>query len=467
MDAALEKTEAREPELPGQTDGGERPRERQWTSSLPQIAGEDIIDIGNGRYAHFRRDRRFAQVQVMFTAPEGTDPNPGRELTDQFKEQGWVWRPNQPGKPWIYQLEQSSKDDPTARGDSRDALHEQFLLIIQEYRQKHGMSPTIGWSPAGSDEAPNADRSCVSGSSAADQVERICEKPKPRAEEQETRAGGGAAEPAVEMLDAFASVGAARFDITLTDAAGEKTGFRGNRQLGQLRPAMPEILREATEERHNVIVRPRSNGATLIQLDDLGEDAAARLRPVSFLLLRTSPGNYQAWVAVADGDANFAARLRRGAGADLTASGATRVSGSLNFKEKYAPNYPRVETVYASPGLVATQAELKALGVVALPEQTDLAAGRGSPRRSRAKGWPSYQRCVENAPPARGGDKPDISRADYTFCLLAIDWGWSVEETAARLLQESCKAQENGEAYALRTTRNAAAAIERRGERQR
>src|SRR5271168_4384437 len=95
------------------------PHSRQWSSSLPQIACEDCIDIGNGRYAHFRRDRRFAQVQVAFTAPEGVDPNPGRELTDQFKEQGWKWQPEKPGKPWIYQLDKSSRDDPTARGDSR------------------------------------------------------------------------------------------------------------------------------------------------------------------------------------------------------------------------------------------------------------------------------------------------------------------------------------------------------------
>ena len=124
------------------------------------------------------------------------------------------------------------------------------------------------------------------------------------------------------MLDAFASVGAERFDLTLTDAAGVKVGFRGNRPLDQLRSAMPAILQEAAERQHNVIVRPRSAGATLIQLDDLGEDAAERLRPVSFLVLRTSPGNYQAWVAVADADADFARRLRKGAGADLTASGA-------------------------------------------------------------------------------------------------------------------------------------------------
>jgi hypothetical protein len=69
---------------------------------------------------------------------------------------------------------------------------------------------------------------------------------------------------------------------------------------------------------------------------------------------------------------------------------------------------------------------------------------------------------VERAPPARDGNRPDISRADFTFCLLAIDWGWGIEETVARLMQESSKAQENGEAYALRTARNAAAAIEQR-----
>ena len=48
-----------------------------------------------------------------------------------------------------------------------------------------------------------------------------------------------------------------------------------------------------------------------------------------------------------------------------------------------------------------------------------------------------------------GEDRPDISRADFTFCLLAINWGWGVEETATRLLQESGKAQENGEATEL------------------
>jgi hypothetical protein len=264
------------------------------------------------------------------------------------------------------------------------------------------------------------------------------------------------------MLDAFASVGATGFDLTFTDAAGRKVGFRGDRPVGELQRDMPEILQEATERRHNVIVRPRSTSATLIQLDDLDAAAAARLRPLSFLTVRTSPGNYQAWLAVTDGDADFARRLRKGARADPMASGASRVSGSLNFKDKYSPQYPRVQTAHAHPGRLVTRAELEALGVVADPEKAPPAADPISRRRPGARGWPNYQRCLDNAPPARDADRPDISRADFTFCLLAIDWGWGVEETAARLMQESGKAHENGEAYALRTARSAATAIERR-----
>src|SRR5580692_11248502 len=128
--------------------------------------------------------------------------------------------------------------------------------------------------------------------------------------EEETRAGG----QALEMLDAFASVGAQQFDLTFTNAAGEKVGFHGKCSLGELRDVLPAILADATRRQHNLIVRPRAAG--LIQLDDLGQAEVEQLRPVSFLVLRTSPGNFQSWVAVADGDADFTRRLRRGTGAD-------------------------------------------------------------------------------------------------------------------------------------------------------
>jgi hypothetical protein len=115
---------------------------------------------------------------------------------------------------------------------------------------------------------------------------------------------------------------------------------------------------------------------------------------------------------------------------------------------------------------MVTQAELEPLGIVAPPE-TIIPTEIRSARRPHARGWPSYQRCLERAPEVREGGRPDISRADFTFCLLAIDWGWSVEATADRLMQESSKAKENGQGYAIGTARNAAAAIERRGGVQR
>ena len=182
--AVNDDTIAGQLEQSAHTDGQEQRPGRQWTSSIPQVASEDAIAIGNGRYAHFRRDRRFAQVQVVFTAPKGIDPNPGRELTDQFKELGWTWRPEDQGKPWVYQLDKSSEHDPTARGDSCDALHEQFLLIIQEYRQKHGMPPTLGWGsqPENDTRDQNPEHLRPSTRSAAN----IGEDKMPKSKRQET-----------------------------------------------------------------------------------------------------------------------------------------------------------------------------------------------------------------------------------------------------------------------------------------
>ena len=96
-----------------------------------------------------------------------------------------------------------------------------------------------------------------------------------------------------------------------------------------------------------------------------------------------------------------------------------------------ATGFPSVETVHASPGLLVPRAYQEAFGIVAPSEKTAPAAIRFSCRRPDARGSPSYQRCVENAPLALGGSRPNISRADFTFCLLAIDWG-SVQNRLAR-----------------------------------
>jgi hypothetical protein len=267
-----------------------------------------------------------------------------------------------------------------------------------------------------------------------------------------------------DMLETFASVGADAFDLTVTTRHGEKVRFRRSVSLADLCSAVPTQLDEATRLEHNVIVRPHGPGVVFIQLDDLSHARSERVRPAAFLGLETSPQNYQAWIALRQADHDFARRLRKGARADAAASGATRIAGSFNFKDKYAPDFPRVEIAYSAASLISGKDKLVQLGVVA---KTDHGPGpptvsphvRHYPTPTR---WPSYRRCIEGAPPTHDGTRPDISRADFTWCLIAIDWGWSIEDTAARLMEESPKARENGERYAQLTSKRAAAAIEHR-----
>lgn len=273
---------------------------------------------------------------------------------------------------------------------------------------------------------------------------------------------GAGVEQAWQMLDSFASLGVHSFDLTQTDLDGSKRDFRGGQRWPPWRRWIPSLLESARMRQHNLIVRPRGATVQLIQLDDLSGAVLERVRSAAFLILATSAGNHQAWVAVREGAADLARRLRQGSGADPGASGATRIAGSVNFKRQYAPDFPTVGLVATTPYRTTSSAQLEALGLVAAAaSHSGRLPGRVSPH-ARAKPWPSYERCLRNAPLAHNSDRPDVSRADFTFCLLALDWGWSVAETGQRLLENSSKARANGEAYAKLTAQRAAAAIDRR-----
>src|SRR5271156_3634449 len=126
------------------------------------------------------------------------------------------------------------------------------------------------------------------------------------------------------MLDAFASVGATRFDVTWTTRAGDKEWFRRSVSLADLARTLPAMLDSAPGKQRNVIVRPHGPSVTFIQLDDLKAANLPPLAPAVFLTLETSPGNFQAWLAMAGAeDKDFTRRVRKGTGADPTASGAT------------------------------------------------------------------------------------------------------------------------------------------------
>jgi hypothetical protein len=271
------------------------------------------------------------------------------------------------------------------------------------------------------------------------------------------------------MLEAFVSVGATRFDVTWTTCAGDKEWFRRAMSLADLARVLPAMLDSAPDKQRNIIVRPHGPAVRFIQLDDLQALSLDRVAPAVFLILETSPGNFQAWLAIPDAeDKDFTRRVRKGTGADPTASGATRVAGSFNFKDKYAPVFPRVAIHQANPGCMTNAAELEWLGLVAAPEVAQpLRISTVPARVGSGRKWPSYARCVDGAPLNSEETGPDISRADFVFCMTAISWWWSVDETVARLMEESAKAQANGERYAGLTARNAALAVERRRDQPR
>ena len=284
---------------------------------------------------------------------------------------------------------------------------------------------------------------------------------------------------AFRMLDTFASVGATHFDLTHINIEGEKRGFRPQQTIHQLKNSLPRLFPGATARQNNIIVRPHSDTTELIQLDDLKSDVLPRVRDVAFLILQTSPGNHQAWVAVSglkggEETKEFARRLRKGAGADPSASGATRVAGTVNYKRKYEPDFPEVKIMDATPGRIATAAAIESCGILAPPEPPAVIPLKSHRKTARPEGertWPDYERCVAGAPPSREGPGPDRSMADFFWCMMAAQRGWNIEETANKLLEVSAKAQEKArlrdEGYALITAQNAAAAAERGKQRGR
>lgn len=284
---------------------------------------------------------------------------------------------------------------------------------------------------------------------------------------------------AFRMLDTFASVGATHFDLTHINLEGEKRGFRPQQTLSQLKNSLPRLFPGATARQNNIIVRPHSDTAQLIQLDDLKSEALPRVRDVAFLILQTSPGNHQAWVAVSglgsgEETKEFARRLRKGTGADPSASGATRIAGTTNYKRKYEPDFPKVKIIDAAPGRIATPAAIESCGILAPAVPPAVIPLRSRRKHSSAEGertWPDYERCVSGAPPSKEGDGPDRSMADFFWCMMAAQRGWNIEETANKLMEVSAKAQERArlhdEGYALITAQNAAAAAERGKQRGR
>src|ERR1035441_1441790 len=272
---------------------------------------------------------------------------------------------------------------------------------------------------------------------------------------------------ALRMLNTFASCGAQSFVVTKTELewpGHKKVKWGKTYSTEELRQKLPSMVRTAAIRRpvalpdggtmmagENLIMRPSGASTAFVQLDDLMPEQLDRLREAACIIHATSPGNHQAWIAVSgvpegkEAFKEFTRRVRKAVGGnDKSASHATRVAGTENFKTKYAPEFPTVSIVETHPGRVMTPDQLESLGLLAAPEPVKTTTVK-FPRRAqstsgRDRHWPSYEMSLAGAP--QGQDGPDRSRADFWWSYLALQRGWSAEDTEAKLLEVSEKARE-------------------------
>lgn len=266
-------------------------------------------------------------------------------------------------------------------------------------------------------------------------------------------------------------------------------------EFTELRKILPEMMRlaairkictlpdgETVEAGDNLMIRPSGPNVRFVQLDDLSPERLDRVRPAAFMIHATSSGNYQAWIAVSglsdekEVFKNFMRRVRKAVGGnDKSASGSTRLAGTENFKTKYMPHFPVVTILETVPGRVVTTRQLEDMGLVAPlePAEVSSVSSLDTSRRQKRRGekqWPDYQCCLERAPLSKEHGGPDRSSADFDWCKWAARFGWSIEETANKLLEVSEKAQEKrrlgNPSYVLVTAQNAAASMAARGRQR-
>jgi hypothetical protein len=270
------------------------------------------------------------------------------------------------------------------------------------------------------------------------------------------------------MLDFFLSVGATRFNVTFLDLLGRKTHYFPLRTPPSMEHNLPSWMAQAalrkkciTEDGteiiagENLIVRPvcriPETAVTFVQLDDLNAEQIERVRPASFLIFCTSPGNHQAWIAVRDYKGQpailcNAVRNALGAG-DYSATGSTRLAGTENFKPQYAADFPVVRILHGVRGRVMTSEMLQKMGLLryAEPPATETRVGQNVQQRvfsGNRRPFPSYEMSLAGAPRSSKHHGPDRSKADWWWCYLAAQRGFTVDEIATELEKVSEKTRE-------------------------
>lgn len=255
--------------------------------------------------------------------------------------------------------------------------------------------------------------------------------------------GGNNISKARLALDAFRSVGANYFDVTVLDDVNKRP--HDYRENADLVTNLEQGIDWCEKRGFSFIVRPR--GGALIQVDDCDTDTYAELLPFCFFAEETSQGNYQVWLALPAGTSpqevekvrkRLLKKLELSSG-NGGAYGATRWVGSINFKPNR--NRFRVRLIYAGDGDFTSVEELENAGLLAEPEKP---VEKQSMTKGFKRAFPDYDRCLRDK-------KYDRSDADAAFLAICKDRGFSKAESIERLKEVSERAKESPASYLQRT----------------
>jgi hypothetical protein len=266
---------------------------------------------------------------------------------------------------------------------------------------------------------------------------------------------------ALRALEAFESVNADTFEVTLLDETKPKGAPAALFEVVDpisLKKNLPRYLKRNETRPESLIIRVRSE-FHLLQLDDCNAEVMRQLAPYCFLQEWTSPYNGQCWMAIADeiDQETFKTQRKRHldklkpTGANLGPSGSTRWPGSLNRKLKHAQEdgtCPRVTICLVNMGRLTSFAELEEAGLLT-PE-----APKAAPREVRYTNtripdeWPDLSEYM--------GGAGDRSSPEISWAMAALGKGWPEYAVVDRLKVIGPKAKTRRDKYAENTVARAA-----------
>lgn len=289
--------------------------------------------------------------------------------------------------------------------------------------------------------------------------------------EQEKEIGEVISADAVSQFRALDSSGLDTFSLCLYDEHRSHF-YKDSLHLSEVLSLLPKVLGISQNSSLCLSFRASSSSEKvhLFQLDDISPSVVELVRPYSLFTIETSPGNFQAAIAVQglekDDVNRFYRKLKSFFKADPGANGSFKVVGSLNAKKRYLncrTGAPTVLLHHHFNHRIVDRHDLDELGFSfdLFPKTRKVlkTSNKYVPCRKTEKAPDGYFGNVYRKHLGRvrkkiDGITPDYSLVDFIFSCETLRAGYSFETVVEELRTLRDKAKKRVD-YAIYTVRSA------------